>query len=339
MIQLSKKKKVSVITVLSLLILLFGILSILRYFSPKEVETEDSIYDYNFEGALDYYVYLKPNTIYDKHYLESDRLYISELTDFIDVRFNLNYSALEDAEISYNYVIYPSIESSTAQNSDDDIIWTKNYDNVSSAQEKFVGNEFIMSNNYKLYLDDYISFIDEVYKELDINTSNNLIINFKGNLIIEYDGKISSQEFSQRLEIPLKQKIYKIISDENFEISESIIELNIETSRTNIVALVVFICSIIMLILSIKFISIKEPKTDREITINKIFNEHSERLVQLATLTYDIPKLIVVDDFKDLLKIADEITQPIFYYIKDTNNNKIIEFLVFDNERSYSFIL
>lgn len=339
MIQMSKKKKIVIIIVLSILVTLFTILSTVRMFSPKEVETEDITYEYNFTGGLDYEVYLKPNNIYDENPLESNRQYILQLTDYINITCKLDFNATESSKITYNYVVYPSIEAITGSDENEDILWKKNYPVISSRRKQLVNNKFAVNDQVELYLDEYLAFVDEVYNDLEINSNDNLVLNFEGTVLIEYNGNIISEKFSQRVHIPLTQKLYRIQNDDNFEIGDSVIESNIESIKVNLLAIVGLVISIVLLVISVKLINVLPPLNRKEIIFKRILNEHSERLVKLTSFTYDIHELIFVNEFKDLLKIADEISQPIFYCEIKRNEVRTIQFLVFDVGKNYSFSL
>ncbi|XMB85533.1 DUF5305 family protein [Mycoplasmatota bacterium WC44] len=339
MISMTKKKKLMLIIMLSFFVILFSILTITRLVSPKVAETEQTIYEYSFTGGLDYLVYLKSNEIYEKNYLESDMQYILQLTDFIDVTYELTYEATNSTDLSYNYHVYPAIESYTGNGDNSQLLWKKNYPNIKSIQEQVVKSSMSINDKVKLKLDNYIDFINEVNESLDINTNDYLVLYLEGNIFIEYDGRFATEEFTQSIKIPLKQKVYSINNDDEFETSDEFIYYNEESDSVNLIAIVGLIISLISLIASFKFINTLLPLSLKEKTFNKIFAEHSGRLVQLTNSTYELNELIFVREFNDLIKISDEISQPIFYNNKQTNEITTTQFLVFDNNKNYSYVL
>ena len=48
---------------------------------------------------------------------------------------------------------------------------------------------------------------------------------------------------------------------------------------------------------------------------------------------------INVNSFEDMVKIADEVGQPVFYYKVDDGIERRIEFFVFDNTRIYYLVI
>jgi hypothetical protein len=56
-------------------------------------------------------------------------------------------------------------------------------------------------------------------------------------------------------------------------------------------------------------------------------------------LSYQISESITISSIEDMVKIADEIGQPIFYYKVDNATERKIEFFVFDNMRTYYMVI
>jgi hypothetical protein len=72
----------------------------------------------------------------------------------------------------------------------------------------------------------------------------------------------------------------------------------------------------------------------------KIFKQYGERLVRLENpLPCQQLATISIDGIKEMIKIADEISQPVFYYKVDAVEEKKLEFYVFDSGRIYYMVL
>lgn len=72
----------------------------------------------------------------------------------------------------------------------------------------------------------------------------------------------------------------------------------------------------------------------------KIFKEYGNRLAGLTdTLAYQSSVMISIDKIEDIIKIADEIGQTVFYYEVDEQDERKIEFYVFDEGRVYYLVI
>jgi len=71
-----------------------------------------------------------------------------------------------------------------------------------------------------------------------------------------------------------------------------------------------------------------------------IFKEYKNRLAGLSeALIYQSSLMISIDKIEDMVKIADEIGQTVFYYQVDDELERKIEFYVFDEGRIYYMVL
>ncbi len=322
-----------------MLIILFVTLIIIRIVNPREVKTERIIYDYSLDANLDYKVYLKENEIFDANYLEMGGMYLTQLTDFLEITYDFRFLSQDTANLSYSYEIYPYIESVSGAGDNRDILWIKDYPDIASSKKTTDETRVNQSYSYIVRLDDYLAFVKEIQDLYQVSSEDTLVLNLQGKIYITVEDNVISKNFEQKIYIPLTQKLYKITSGEDVSIEDNLIEFDISFNRINLVAIVGLVLSFTILLLSIKFITLKEPKLEREIVLDKIYKEHASRLVKLINLTNDQIQPILIEKFKDLLIIADEIVQPIFYYEMDTNNVKVVDFMIFDSKRCYKFTL
>ena len=72
--------------------------------------------------------------------------------------------------------------------------------------------------------------------------------------------------------------------------------------------------------------------------LEKVFRQYGERLVRLGkTLSLDDSNTIQIDGVGELIKIADEVSQPVFYYSTDAAGEMKTQFCVFDSGRIYRY--
>ena len=85
---------------------------------------------------------------------------------------------------------------------------------------------------------------------------------------------------------------------------------------------------------------VADPPDAFEKSTAAIFKEYSERLAGLEhTIQYQFADVINVRSIEDMVKIADEVGQPVFYYKVDSSTERKIEFFVFDNSRTYYMVI
>ena len=101
----------------------------------------------------------------------------------------------------------------------------------------------------------------------------------------------------------------------------------------------ILVCIGIILIIRFKTKALAKEDAYSQKVAN-IFKEYGNRLAGLTeALFYQSSVMISIDKIEDMVKIADEIGQTVFYYQADDEAERKIEFYVFDEGRIYYMVL
>ncbi|MDF2538542.1 MAG: hypothetical protein K0S76_1563 [Herbinix sp.] len=330
------------ILILSFLLMMGSI--IYTGFIKKDEYIMNKIFDYSYESGFDYQVYVLPNSIYgDAEYLESSKMYMLPYTDYIDIQYKNRFSSEQPVDIQYTYTINTSVMSTVEIDDEDKILWNKREEVITASKNETNVKELDIKDTIKIDFIEYASFVKSIYQDLYINASSELIIDMVGTITILYDGNTVTKEFSPQLRIPLDKNAFEITSLNNINAVDSIEKEMVDKSiRTNtLIALASCTVVLISLLLFMLFRTKQKTELDPfDKLVSGIFKEYGNRLAQLKnSIPYQASMVITVTSIKDMVKIADEIGQPVFYYKVNEIDERKIEFYVFNDTRLYYMVL
>ena len=115
------------------------------------------------------------------------------------------------------------------------------------------------------------------------------------------------------------------------------------TNKVGVMCYVYLFLAIVLLTVAgviAKFFKPSKIKSKYDIELSKIDKAYGERLARLfEPMTNHYSNLIRVSGVDDLIKISDEIRQPVFYFQVDKDDEKKIEYFVFDETRIYYYVM
>ena len=314
------KKNIKSIIYICLSIILF-IISFLLFQKSMHNYTQDII-NYNEKSNIDYKVYLKENNYFDEKYLGENKVYITNLIDYLDIDFSYNLKL--DSYRNGKYIYYiKGIMSANVSNTSKDY-WQKTY-NLTQPKE-------IKYNNIK-----NVSFKENI--QIDYQTYNNLLLQFKEeyklamdgffkivlcveNYIESFNGAKLTQITTTNLEIPLTKATIEVpieteeVNKNSKLVGELIYKNDIENLVYKILCIITILLGLYLLIYSIyKIVRSFEKISYYNKELKKILKTYDGIIVNINKLpsyiNYDI---IDVNSFDELLDAHGEIRQPISYY-------------------------
>ncbi len=339
--ELSRAKKAAAIAVEIILLLTFVLLAVSELMSKKTGEAEEVYYSYNSRGSIDYRVYLKPNIMFGEEYLEKGRYYVLKYIDRIDVEFEYDYESDTAARLEAEYSVAAYLQGLYGK--DNELLWSKEIPLIAEETKTVEGRELSVSHSLSLDLNDYSRTAESIILDSEVNSPVVLRVVFNVSTAAATKNGIVRDEKSPNLIIPIGSSVFKIegepvvTADRSF--SETV-KYPIPVNRTRVIVL--FGASSVLGLLAVLTARIKEAPSpdsfDKEVA--RIFKEYSERLAGLErTISYHFSESIPVRSIEDMVKIADEVGQPIFYYKADSGEERKIEFFVFDNMRTYYMVI
>ena len=163
---------------------------------------------------------------------------------------------------------------------------------------------------------------------------------FPATVSAEYEGEKLEEPMGAEIIIPLNNQIFAIDGDSSKSATSAIVretERKREFDINDMIPYAAGVLACILILLLIIFKTKPLPKQD-EYTIEtaRIFKKYSNRLAGLSeALTYQASIMISIDKIEDMVKIADEIGQTIFYFKVEDDTERKIEFYIFDESRIF----
>jgi hypothetical protein len=148
---------------------------------------------------------------------------------------------------------------------------------------------------------------------------------------------------SPSLAIPIGERVFRIDGQAVLTGAnkiEKIIKEPIPVNKSKVVFLSVFSLILIAGLILVYRMEEAEEVDPYDKAIAAIFKEYGERMAGMEhAISYLLTDVIHVNCIEDMVKIADEVGQPVFYYKADKKSERKIEFYVFDNNRIYYMVM
>lgn len=301
--------------------------------------------NYKEHSDIDYKIYLKDTTFYEKEYLEKDMAYVASLIDRIYIDYSYIFNVDEKSSIDFKHFVKAKIILSSQQNSK--VFFEKEYDLT-----KVIKSEMFNENEH---------IILERGVNIDYEYYNNLANSFKSKYAVNADSRLDVTLYIEEnnkennpysfnnsnkvtLTIPLSQQEINISFDgQNIDTKQHLIEevkFAIKDKKHAILCIGSFILMILMFILLIKKIKaiIKNNVSDYDRYVNKILRGYDRIIVNIKTIpNLENYNVIEVDNFQELVDVRDNISQPINYYV--AIKHKLGMFFVINKNNLYLLVI
>lgn len=338
-----KYRRLVIILLISVILVFIGLTAYKIIFTG--VEDKDNVI---LQGAgyskIDYQVALEPNDIYEDTTISGMDFYLGPFTKYIQIYASAGANVPSADKVtcisSGNIYLMSKIDMDGSQQT----IWTKEY--PCFKEETMVSKEGVVDvkRDYKVRLTEYNELISSLAEEYGFYSIYELHIVFNGEFIVEKDGVTESIPFTTSATLNLNDVIYRvnIINDDNIDVT--IKQTYKAKKEVDLYSVLIFVGMILVFSSILVYILMKtDAVKEVDIYHNKvatIMREYHSRLAQLSkTLTYQASVMISIEEFEDLIKIADEIGQMVFYYEINEADERKIEFYVFDDARIYYLVM
>lgn len=341
--QLKPMTKYLLIAILSIL----GLALIFTGFSnlqKEETITEKvTLMSYELKPEIQYRFMLQPNSIYDKKYLTREQGIPLNLVDYVEAHlfFTLHVHGAE----AVNLRLVQEEKLETFFGSDDLLLWEKK-----GPRHEYIFTQSSDSSDYwgvdaltNLHINQFNDFQKQANDESGVsgNPHYNTYWRIIGN--IEHEGGETLIDHTYDLKIPLNLNVWEA-PEENFEKLKQAFNLSQEVTKApdfyqsyGFMALG-GLCVVFALI-AYFFVSIQPTLSTYQKEKKRTFKLYEDRLVALNAIPHGgFFNLIAIKTIEDLVKIADEIRQPIYYHEMESGSEYKIEYYVFDKDKSYYMI-
>lgn len=304
--------------------------------------------NYTNNNFLDYKVILKNNSFINEE-KDSDA-FIFDFVDHISINNKYTYKADRDSDIKGKYIatavmkVYYKESSNLNSNPK---IWQIS-DKLREQELNYLNSQFSIDDEIDIFFDKYREKLTEFQKKVNVAVDGYLEINFQVLFDGLHDGKNFTEDNNSSIKIPLNGSVFKI--EKNFQEQESKkIYLNnpkLELKKIIILIILNIVCFISLAFL-IKIIFFTKYTSKYKRMLDSIYKDYDDIIVNTKNMS-DISKydIIEITEFKELLNLSRESTQPIigyeledksatwFYIIRDnilyryivTNKEKMIQY-------------
>ena len=336
----TKKKILTIVEIVLAFTALFFAIS--DFVFIRYVEAETVHYTYNSKGSIDYKVYLKPNIMFNEKYLGKDRYYVLKYIDYIDMEFTYDFASSSTAQLNNEYSVTAYVQGLHGR--ENEILWSKEIPLIPGTAQTEENSRLNVKQSVPIDLDEFSEIAHRVYLDSEVNAPVvvSIVFNIHTTAVTEY-GTVEDK-LSPAVIIPIGSSVFKIEGESEATGSNSIKEMVKRKVPVNMGKVIMLAGISLVFIISAVYTAfyVKEapPPDSFQKQIADIFKEYSERLAGLEhTMSYEISESITIKSIEDMVKIADEIGQPIFYYKVDDGTERKIEFFVFDSMRTYYMVI
>ncbi len=344
MYTLKKRIRTTLFVVFSILIVaLLGLIAFELYFPDVEL-VKESILKGNGTSSMSYTVHLNENPVTDEREMEQGKYYLKPFVDYVEVACDFALDTDHTANFVLNDKIDVVLVSQVGTDEETKTIWEKASTGAPLKETKNDGQSIQSSRSIRLRFDNYDTLVNSLIDDYDLVTDYVIKVVYDGVVTINYNGITQEEKFTSYVTIPFTNPIIAVsgIPDNSREIS---IEQNVQHSTAPNISLLILYGAVILvsigIILTIRFKTKTLAREDAySQKVANIFKEYGNRLAGLnEALFYQSSVMISIDKIEDMVKIADEIGQTVFYYKVDDEAERKIEFYVFDEGRIYYMVL
>jgi hypothetical protein len=327
------------IAVLSVLIMAFGVLGFRDYNKPKVAEQPIVTLNYQIQTDMIPKVVLKANSIYPGNTLTQKDLIVNQLVSAIQSDLKLKITATPDAQIKGTVKKVVTVKSLYGEKAE--VLWEKQVRNETSSLTGV--SELSYEATFQDDLSKSRNYLDSAFLQTKLEPGSVTEIGYIYSGEVTKSGETLPFEGSQKVIVPMTLDVYRMEIKTTGELSGALTkaaEVPVsKVSVTQVVGLMGMALSALALLGLLFLTKVAKQKTAYNKEIESIFKLHGERLARLeAALPNQHANVISVNEIGDLIKISDEIRQPVFFYQVDEEDEEKIEFYVFDENRIYYLV-
>ncbi|MCH4890623.1 hypothetical protein EZV73_23780 [Acidaminobacter sp. JC074] len=338
-IYLDRKIKISIIVVILLILafLVFKVYSI----NSKETFTEEikTIYSYEWEENIEWTSHLIDNPIIKEKKLDKTRFIFKDLTDEITLNFNVPITTSDQTSFEGDAMLVGTLKS--IYGNEKELVWQETL----SLEEVDITNK----ENTIVFDVSVVEDIKSIKDELDLLDEE---FSLPGDYILVYelavDGELVSNEerydfkINPQVEFSIMSSLTKgleTLSETMTFSKEETVQIPLDTNRDNLSSYYIAIVVLILILIIVTvFTKSKSSKDAFDKLVDSLLKEYGDRMVRLPkSLSLQYGNVMNIENEKDMIKTADEINQPVFYYYNNEAEERKLEMFIFDDTRVYYY--
>ncbi len=276
---------------------------------------------YNSTQDIDYKVYLIDNNFFKDDYLEKGNQYISEIVDYINIKFKYKFNIADYMNLNskYKYKIISNLQIIDKENGN--ILYNSDNDLLKKELTGYY-NSFKIDEEVKIDYKKYNEIVCDIINKYDLqNIKSELKISLKVDNLINAKGLKKQKNLDSTISasIPLNIKTFNIRTDKRKidTHEDNYIKVANKNINNNSKFVIMFMI-VIELLMLIGYIILKvgRMKNNYQLIYNREINRIIKKygcFIQRVYNTFDLTgyQIIRVRDFKNLLDIMEIINSPI----------------------------
>lgn len=337
------------IIIVGLLLIGSGGISAWWFSKPETEEKEVPVYTCTQQAQVDYQVFLVKNQFFSEMVVGPGQAYITQLTQYIETVLNYSYIGETPVDISGEYQVDAKLTGYILKDKGNDTTekekikaWGKNWELIPPTSFAAYDNKLFVKQQVPIDIKAYSDFASQVAKELKFSAD---VVELTVTYSIQGGALTPAGEIREPVKvvmtIPVEGSAFMIegvLSDQKDKsVNQSRISAipGIKTARTGF-ACATALFALLLLLIIFKTTAEKETPSERE--LRRIIKKYGDRIVTGFSW---VPALsanntLALKTFDDLVKVADEVGQPILY---EKNQAGIDSFYVIDEPLIYSVSL
>jgi hypothetical protein len=352
---MSRKKRInpilrkSILAVLVLLLLVSGATAIWWYLQPTEKTEETTVYNCLQEAEINYRVYYLPNNFFTNESADPGLAYMTPLTNYINTSYTYRFKGDSQAEINGEYKVTAALtgyltRKKAGGKDETELVKLFEKEELLIPATPFQTKDQVLTINNQAPVNfrSYVDFISAINQDLRISSDLvQLSITYHVNSLIKTaDGEVQ-EELAPVMTIPVEGSTFmvqgQLIDQKEGTITKPKLVLIPEARalfRNYTIAAAVFLFLLIFML----FKTTGRVKDPLEKELNKIMKKYGDFIAagRGAIPEADHEKTIVMQSFDDLIKVADELGQPVLY---DNNRGRNHTFCVISDILVYRYNL
>ena len=307
------------------------------------VNTNKQVYNYTNKFNYDYTVNLLQNKFIPTSNIKmSDKYFVTDLIDNIDMNLNYSYNGNSESDVSYSYEILGILTTSYTQDGKERKLWDDEEVLKPITSGTVNGKKIDINETLKLDLKEKNKLIREFEDTMGISIAANYVVMLKVNTNTNVKGLEAKNEYKPLVTISLGQKVTTIFGENNLENTEYISKNVVQKEKINaplvVVNILMFVVGMILFVFSLKFKSINIVRNEYRQELNRILKLCQDKIIQVnENPSLEKENIINVTDFGEIIKVSEELFKPILYWFDEKTEEA--QFCVISENVVYKYIL
>ncbi|HOB82477.1 MAG TPA: DUF5305 family protein [Peptococcaceae bacterium] len=306
---------------LTVVLVVFLVTLVLKVSVPGKVQEEVPRYEYLHKGDLQYQVSLRNNLLYSENILGMGMVYPTAYVEQILAKAVYQYSGDKPGELTGQYRITARVEGVQQEEKTEKVLWSKEYTLVPDSSFQSADGQIQLEKDVTIPFAAYNSFASQVQEDSGIMSSVKLTVAWQINTQVQTEEGLVQEELTPSFTVPLNSRYFEIdgpLSQEKEGALTETVTKTVPVEGAVVAGLLGGALLSLLLLLGVRFFTKAAQSDEYTSLVNRIFKKYEERLVALqeglsAEETGNAEQWIRVKTMDDLVRVADEISQPVYY--------------------------